>query len=679
MITSESENSLTNSKDHDSTRKPQQMWAPKNDKITQMDKLRELINQKYGVQFNSYRDLHRWSCDNYPEFWGEVWAYADIIHSKPYDEVIDKKLNISAIPEWFKGSRLNFAENLLRYDDDKVAIYATGEGQNEIKQKTFRELRQSVAQFASAMKKYGVEKGDRVVGYIPNCMEAVECMLAASSIGAIWSSTSPDFGVVGVLERFTQIRPKLIFSVNAVNYNGKVHSHMEKLEQVVKGLPDLEKVVIIPFVTGRAVDLTIVPHSITLEEFLQAGLEKGQVPKLVFEQLPFNHPLVIMYSSGTTGVPKCMVHSAGGTLMKHLSEHLFHGNMDRSDIMLYYTTAGWMMWNWMVTALAVGSAIVLYDGSPLVPHPNILWDIVDKLGVTILGTGAKWLAVLEDKGVKPKGTHSLASLKAILSTGSPLKTQSFDYVYRDIKSNVLLGSISGGTDIIACFMGQNWTVPVYRGEIQCLLLGCDMQSWHETGKPVWNQDGELVCLTPFPSMPVYFWNDDDGTKYKKAYFNKFPNIWAHGDYCLINSETGGVLMLGRSDGTLNPNGVRFGSAEIYHVVESFKEIQDSVCVGQKSKDGSDERVVLFLKMAPGSEFGSTVVESIKNHIRTYLSARHVPAVILPIADIPYTISGKKVEVAIKQALSGQEVLQRGALANPDCLDLYYNIPELQGY
>ncbi|XP_046554077.1 acetoacetyl-CoA synthetase-like, partial [Haliotis rubra] len=599
--------------------------------------------------------------------------------------VVDTSKNIAEVPEWFHGARLNYAENLLQYNDDRVAIYAAGEqlGVSEVIKRTYKDLRKSVGLYASAMKKMGVKSGDRVVGYIPNCIEAVEVMLAAASIGAIWSSTSPDFGVVGVLERFCQIRPKLIFSVNAVNYNGRMHNHLEKLQQVVRGLPDLERVVIIPFVAEAQCDLSHIPNGCLLEDFLNDGKEDGAIPQLEFEQVPFNHPLFIMYSSGTTGAPKCMVHSAGGkqhgTLLKHLEEHCIQSDMTRDDIMLYYTTAGWMMWNWLVSVLAVGAAIVLYDGSPLVPHPNVLWDLVDQIGITVLGTGAKWLSVLEEKDVKPGQTHKLTTLKMILSTGSPLKPQSYDYVYRDIKSDLLLGSITGGTDIIACFMGQNWTVPVYRGEIQSLMLGCNMVSWTEDGKQVFDDSGELVCLTPFPSMPVYFWHDTDNLKYKKAYFDKFPGVWAHGDFCSINSHTGGVVMLGRSDGTLNPNGVRFGSAEIYNIVEAFKEIQDSVCVAQRSRDRMEERVVLFLKMAPGSEFSKEVVGSIKTSIRMYLSARHVPSIILPIDDIPYTISGKKVEIAVKRAISGLDVPQRGALANPNSIDLYYSIPELLNF
>ncbi|XP_067650701.1 acetoacetyl-CoA synthetase-like [Haliotis asinina] len=658
---------------------PRVMWTPDRSKPTKMDRLRKSINEKYGVNLETYQQFHRWSCDHYAAFWEEVWKFTGVISSTPYKQVVDTSKNIAEIPEWFHGARLNYAENLLQYNDDRVAIYAAGEGRAEVIKRTYKDLRQSVGLYASAMKKMGVKSGDRVVGYIPNCIEAVEAMLAAASIGAIWSSTSPDFGVVGVLERFCQIRPKLIFSVNAVNYNGRMHNHLEKLQQVVRGLPDLERVVIITFVAEAQCDLSHIPNGCLLEDFLNDGKEDGAVPPLEFEQLPFNHPLFIMYSSGTTGAPKCMVHSAGGTLLKHLEEHCIQSDMTRDDIMLYYTTAGWMMWNWLVSVLAVGAAIVLYDGSPLVPHPNVLWDLVDQIGITVLGTGAKWLSVLEEKGVKPGQTHKLTTLKMILSTGSPLKPQSYDYVYRDIKSDLLLGSITGGTDIIACFMGQNWTVPVYRGEIQSLVLGCNMASWTEDGKQVFDNSGELVCLTPFPSMPVYFWNDTDNLKYKKAYFDKFPGVWAHGDFCSINSHTGGVVMLGRSDGTLNPNGVRFGSAEIYNIVESFKEIQDSVCVAQRSRDRMEERVVLFLKMAPGSEFSKEVVGSIKTSIRMYLSARHVPSIILPIDDIPYTISGKKVEIAVKRAISGLDVPQRGALANPNSINLYYNIPELLNF
>ncbi|XP_018584279.1 acetoacetyl-CoA synthetase [Scleropages formosus] len=656
------------------------LWYPDSKKNTQMDRFRAQVNRDFGLNLGNYNELYQWSVESYAEFWAEVWRFCGVLGSRAYEEVVDTSKRISDVPEWFKGSRLNYAENLLKHKDpDKVALYAAKENTEEITKVTFRELSREVALFAAAMRKMGVRTGDRVVGYLPNGVYAVEAMLAAASIGAIWSSTSPDFGVNGVLDRFSQIQPKLIFSVAAVVYNGKQHDHMEKLQSVVKGLPDLRKVVVIPYARSREeTDLSRIPNSVFLEDFLATGKEGDQDPQLEFEQLPFSHPLFIMYSSGTTGAPKCMVHSAGGTLIQHLKEHVLHGNMTSSDIIIYYTTTGWMMWNWLISSLAVGASVVLYDGSPLVPTPNVLWDLVDRLGITIFGTGAKWLSVLEERNLKPVETHNLQSLHTILSTGSPLKAQSYEYVYRCIKNNVLLGSISGGTDIISCFMGQNTTVPVHRGEIQSRNLGMAVEAWNHEGKPVWGESGELVCLKPIPCQPTQFWNDENGSKYQKAYFSTFPGVWAHGDYCKINPKTGGIVMLGRSDGTLNPNGVRFGSSEIYNIVEAFEEVSDSVCVPQYNKDG-EERVILFLKMVPTKSFEPELVQRIRTAVRTGLSARHVPALILETQDIPYTISGKKVEVAIKHVIAGKEVTQRGAFSNPEALDLYKNLPELQGF
>ncbi|XP_055095041.1 acetoacetyl-CoA synthetase isoform X3 [Symphalangus syndactylus] len=616
----------------------QVMWEPDSKKNTQMDRFRAAVGAACGLALENYDDLYHWSVESYSDFWAEFWKFSGIVFSHVYDEVVDTSKGIADVPEWFKGSRLNYAENLLRHkENDRVALYVAREGKEEIVKVTFEELRQEVALFAAAMRKMGVKKGDRVVGYLPNSEHAVEAMLAAASIGAIWSSTSPDFGVNGVLDRFSQIQPKLIFSVEAVVYNGKEHNHMEKLQQVVKGLPDLKKVVVIPYVSSREnIDLSKIPNSVFLDDFLATGTSE-QAPQLEFEQLPFSHPLFIMFSSGTTGAPKCMVHSAGGTLIQHLKEHLLHGNMTSSDILLCYTTVGWMMWNWMVSILATGAAIVLYDGSPLVPTPNVLWDLVDRIGITVLVTGAKWLSVLEEKAMKP-----------------------------------------GGTDIISCFMGHNFSLPVYKGEIQARNLGMAVEAWNEEGKAVWGESGELVCTKPIPCQPTHFWNDENGNKYRKAYFSKFPGIWAHGDYCRINPKTGGIIMLGRSDGTLNPNGVRFGSSEIYNIVESFEEVEDSLCVPQYNKY-REERVVLFLKMASGHAFQPDLVKRIRDAIRVGLSARHVPSLILETKGIPYTLNGKKVEVAVKQIIAGKAVEQGGAFSNPETLDLYRDIPELQGF
>ncbi|KAI4820424.1 hypothetical protein KUCAC02_028402, partial [Chaenocephalus aceratus] len=492
------------------------LWYPDSKKNTRMDTFRIQVNKDYGLNLANYNDLYQWSVDSYPDFWSEVWRFCGVVSSKPYEEVsptsagaLDER-GVSAIhptatfnvPEWFKGARLNYAENLLKHaDQDKVALYAATEANDEIVKVTYGEMRRDVALFAAAMRKMGIQTGDRVVGYLPNGIHAVEGMLAAASIGAIWSSTSVDFGVNGVLDRFSQIQPKLIFSVAAVVYNGKTHDHMEKLTSVVKGLPDLKKVVVVPYARSKhEIDLSKIPNSVFIDDFLASGRggEAEHFPQLEFEQLPFNHPLFIMYSSGTTGAPKCMVHSAGGTLIQHLKEHILHGNMTSSDVIIYYTTTGWMMWNWLMSALAVGASVVLYDGSPLIPTPNVLWDLTDQLGITIFGTGAKWLSVLQERNLKPAETHNLQSLHTILSTGSPLKPQSYDYVYRCIKSNVLLGSISGGTDIVL----------------------------EPDGKPVWGESGELVCLKPIPCQPTHFWNDENRSKYHKAYFSTYPGVWA---------------------------------------------------------------------------------------------------------------------------------------------------------
>ncbi|XP_076816872.1 acetoacetyl-CoA synthetase-like [Clavelina lepadiformis] len=670
---------------------PKVMWTPgKLD--TKMTEFMKQVNKSHYLQIETYRELWKWSVENYSDFWKEFWKYCHIKCSKDYDMVVDTSKSITDNPEWFAGAKMNYAENMMRYCDDHVALIGAGEGQ-EIKKVTYAELHARVAKYASALRNVGVKAGDRVVGYIPNCIEAVEAMLATASIGAIWSSTSPDFGVTGVLDRFQQIKPKVIFSVEAVWYNNKVHVHLDKLRQVACGLPDLEHVIVIPFVSKELHnhELNSIPNSLTLSSFLE---NEASLETLSFEQLPFNHPLFVMYSSGTTGPPKCMVHSAGGTLLQHMKEHILHGNMDRHDCILYYTTTGWMMWNWMVGALAAGATLVLYDGSPFHPKPTILWDIIDSLGVTTFGTSAKCLDVMQEKGLEPKETHSLKQLHTILSTGSPLAPHQYDYVYEHIKPDLLLGSITGGTDIVSCFMGQNWNIPVYRGELQSANLGMAVCCYNEdengNGKPVYNSPGELVCTKPFPCMPIYFWNDEDGILYKKAYFSKFPDVWSHGDFCLENKQTHGFVMMGRSDATLNPNGVRFGTSEIYKIMESqFRnEVIDSLAAAQrpslKEKEkylavAASERVILFLQMAPGFSLDKDLEQKIRKTIRTQLSPRHVPAVILEIKDIPYTISGKKVEIAVTRILAGLEIKHASAFRNPECLKLYQNIAILQNF
>ncbi|XP_027944828.1 acetoacetyl-CoA synthetase [Eumetopias jubatus] len=716
----------------------QVMWEPDSKKNTQMDRFRAAVGAACGLALENYDDLYHWSVESYPDFWAEFWKFSGIVFSRTYDEVVDTSKGIADVPEWFKGSRLNYAENLLRHkENDRVALYAAREGKEEIVKVTFEELRQQVALFAAAMRKMGVKQGDRVVGYLPNGVHAVEAMLAAASIGAIWSSTSPDFGVNSLgdegLSGALRTDPSQRSRRPSMTI---IHSFWRRAaplssQPLLRALDHVAQWLKAGFL-GMSLKLTSALGLAVLVKVVQPatrpGLGKagvsgesapcgqkttGQPPshsgaslRPEFREAFWEAVTCILPPNGAAvparlavhGTPRlaggealqqaaralpgvlrhCRMKAAAGTLIQHLKEHILHGNMGSGDILLYYTTVGWMMWNWMVSALATGAAVVLYDGSPLVPTPNVLWDLIDRIGITILGTGAKWLAILEEKNMKPVETHSLQTLHTVLSTGSSLKAQSYDYVYRCIKNSVLLGSISGGTDIISCFMGQNFSIPVYKGEIQARNLGMAVEAWNEEGKAIWGESGELVCTKPIPCQPTCFWNDENGSKYRKAYFSRFPGVWAHGDYCRINPKTGGIIMLGRSDGTLNPNGVRFGSSEIYNIVEAFEEVMDSLCVPQYNKDG-EERVLLFLKMASGHTFGPELVKSIRNAIRVGLSARHVPSLILETKGIPYTLNGKKVEVAVKQIIAGKGVEHRGAFSNPETLDLYRDIPELQDF
>ena len=638
------------------------LWHPNKEKAetSQMNEFLQLVHSKYKLSLVDYSALHQWSVDSPDLFWKEFYHYSNIKYSQDYTSIVD---NYSIMPgaKWFEGSRLNYAENLLQRKDDKTAIIFRGE--NIVKREfSYKELYKQVEKTAAGLRSLGVEKGDRIAGFMPNMPETIIAMLAASSIGAIWSSSSPDFGIKGVLDRFTQIAPKVIFAADGYYFKGKSFDSQEKLKGILDQLPSIEKVVLVNYTDNVRTDQF--ENAITFEELGSLSDEQ-----LTFEQLPFDHPLYIMYSSGTTGLPKSIVHSAGGTLIQHLKELKLHCDLTEDDVHFYFTTCGWMMWNWFVSSLAVGATIVCFDGNPFYPEPDALIKLADELNLSIFGTSAKYIAMLESEGVIPKEVSDFPKLKAILSTGSPLADESFEYVYREWKSDVQLSSIAGGTDIISCFVLGNPMHPVYRGEIQCKGLGMDVDCWDETGNSILNDKGELVCKKAFPSMPIYFWNDKNGEKYHDAYFAEYPNIWHHGDYVLI-SDHGGVVMHGRSDATLNPGGVRIGTAEIYRVVENMDEIADSVVVGHTIDD--DERVILFVKMNDGLALDEGIMKKIKTLIRSNCSPRHVPAQILPTPDIPYTINGKKVEVAVKKIIHGQDVKNKDALSNPESLDYFRN-------
>ncbi len=565
------------------------LWQPNPEKATasQMQEFLKNISKKYQLKNEDYPTLHKWSVENPDKFWGEFWEYSKIKCSQDFSSVVD---DFEKMPgaKWFEGARLNYAENLLQRRDDKTAIIFRGEAEIE-KEISYKELYEQVRRIAAGLKKLGVKKDDRVAGFMPNVPETIIAMLAVSSIGAIWSSSSPDFGIKGVLDRFSQIEPKVIFAADGYFFKGKKFDSQEKLKGILDQLPSIEKVVLVNYT--NTVDTEKFSNAITFEDLAQPTEEE-----LVFEQLPFDHPLYIMYSSGTTGLPKSIVHSAGGTLIQHLKELKLHCDLRDDDVHFYFTTCGWMMWNWFVSSLAVGATIVCYDGNPFYPNLDALIHMAKDLDISIFGTSAKYIAMLESEGVIPKNISDFPKLKAILSTGSPLSDESFEYVYRDWKADVQLSSIAGGTDIISCFVLGNPLLPVYKGEIQCNGLGMDVDSFDDAGQSITEDKGELVCKKAFPSMPIYFWNDEDGQKYHSAYFSEYPNIWHHGDYILI-SEHGGVTMHGRSDATLNPGGVRIGTAELYRAVENMEEINDSVVVGQRYED--DERVVLFVKMNEG--------------------------------------------------------------------------------
>ena len=642
------------------------LWQPSPAQIecSHMLRFQQQLKSQLNLSFADYEELHQWSVDKPEEFWAQLWQYSDIRASAPYSAVLSDSEKFPGA-KWFEGSRLNFAENLLRNRSDKTALIARLEN-GARKTMSYGELYQQVAQLAAALRSAGLVKGDRVAGFMPNVAETIVAMLATSSIGAIWSSCSPDFGINGVMDRFGQIEPKVLFACNGYYYNGKTIDSTPRVKQIVEQIDSVEQLVLVQVTEAQ----TDIAQAVSYSDFLV----RKNTPELQFEQLPFDHPLYIMYSSGTTGVPKCIVHGAGGTLIQQLKEQQLHTNLQPQDVLFYFTTCGWMMWNWLVAGLASEATLVLYDGSPFYPEPKSLIDMAEQEQISIFGTSAKYIAALEKAHVVPRETHQLEHLKAVLSTGSPLSHESFQYVYRDIKADLCLSSISGGTDILSCFVLGNPSLPVWEGEIQCRGLGMAVEIWNEQGQAVIEQKGELVCVKPFPSAPIYFWNDPENKKYLSAYFETYANIWAHGDYGEITAHNG-VIIHGRSDAVLNPGGVRIGTAEIYRQVEKLDEVVDSICIGQEWDD--DVRVVLFVVLRAGLSLNDNLIGKIHSSIRSETTPRHVPAKVIAVTDIPRTISGKIVELAVRKVVHGQAVTNTDALANPEALELFKNLPELQ--
>jgi len=647
------------------------LWKPSAERIRQANVTRfiEYVNQKQGRQIRDYFDLNQWSIDQIPDFWARLWEFAEIKASRGYERVVDD-FNKFPGAKWFPGARLNFAENLLRYRDDRLAFIFRGETQKAARM-TYAELYTSVARLAKSLREMGVAPGDRVAAYMPNLIETAMAMLAATSVGAIWSSCATDIGAQAALDRLGKIEPKVLFTLNGYFYKGKTFSSLSNAAEIVKGIPSLKKVVVVSY-TDEPPDLRPIPHAERYEDFLA----REKQPPLQFEQLPFEHPLYIMFSSGTTGKPKCLVQGAGGILINHLKELILHTDLRREDRIFYITTCSWMMWNWLISSLGVGATIVLYDGNPNHPDAGAMWKLTQDEKTTIFGTSASYINFLRSQGLKPGKDYDLSSLREISQTGSPLSAEGFEYVYQEIKKDLHFNSISGGTDINGCFAAGSPTIPVYAGELQGPALAMKVKAYDENGKPIYDKEGELVCEAPAPSMPLYFWNDPKGEKYRSAYFEFYPNVWRHGDYIVMHKDTGGITFYGRSDAVLKPSGVRIGTAEIYNQVEKLAEIADSLAIGQDWR--GDQRILLFVKLAPGYSLTAELKDKIRKILREKASPRHVPAIIMEMPDAPYTLNMKKVESAVTNTIHGRPVLNRDALMNPEVLDYFEKIlPELQ--
>jgi acetoacetyl-CoA synthetase len=647
------------------------LWQPSEERKKQANITRfiRFVNEKHGLNVDSYDGLYRWSVEKIPDLWEAVWEFTQIKASHRYDEVID---DVNRFPgaRWFEGARLNFAENLLKYRDEHTAFIFKGETEKSVTM-TYAELYDEVARLAKSLRDMGIKPGDRVAAYMPNLMETAISMLAATSIGAVWSSCATDLGAQATLNRIGQIEPKVLFTVDGYYYKARTFSSLVNAEEIARGIPSLEKVIVVRY-TESGECIHHIPNAVYYDDFVA----KEKQPKIHFEQLPFSHPLVIMFSSGTTGKPKCIVQSAGGILINHLKELMIQIDLKREDVHFYITTCSWMMWNWLISSLRVGATILLFDGNPAYPDAGAVWRLIQDEKVTIFGTSASYINYCKSEGLEPGKNHDLSSLREILQTGSVLSARGFEYVYKTIKKDLHFNSISGGTDINGCFAIGSPIIPVYAGELQRWGLGMKMKCYDENGLPVVNQMGELVCEAPTPSMPLYFWNDPGDEKYNDAYFNVYKNVWRHGDYVLVNSETNGITFFGRSDALLKPSGVRIGTAEIYNEVEQLEEVADSLAIGQDWHD--DQRVLLFVKLAEGYALTDELEQKIRVTLREKASPRHVPARILATLDIPYTLNGKKVEIAVTNILHGKPVLNKDALSNPESLDYYTRIiPELE--